>query len=87
MWFNCTKAARKKLKIVYNSLRRFMFLPWRNGVTEMFVNLVIHSFDEMLRDFVFNFCSRVTELIFSLCSAHSSVYSKLLAWWNSLLHI
>ena len=33
MWFDCTKAAPKKLKIAYNnSLRRFMFLPWRNTV-------------------------------------------------------
>ena len=31
MWFDCTKAALKKLKIAYNnSLRRFMFLPWSN---------------------------------------------------------
>ena len=32
VWFDCTKAALKKLKIVNNnSLRRFMFLPWRNS--------------------------------------------------------
>ena len=56
MWFDCTKAALKKLKIAYNnSLRRFMFLPWRNSATEMFVNLGIHSFDEMLRIFVLAF--------------------------------
>ena len=61
MWFDCTKAALKKLKIAYNnSLRRFMFLPWRNSATEMFANLSIHSFDEMLRIFVFSFRSRVT---------------------------
>ena len=92
MWFDCTKAALKKLKVAYNnSLRRFMFLPWRNSATEMFVNLGIHSFDEMLRIFVFSFRSRVTashnQLICSLCSASCSVYSKLWAWWNSLLHI
>ena len=82
MWFDCTKAALKKLKIAYNnSLRRFMFLSWRNSATEMFANLGIHSFDEMLRIFVFSFCSRVTashnQLIFGLCTAHCSVYSKL----------
>ena len=92
MWFDCTKVALKMLKIVYNnSLRRFVFLPWRNSATEMFVNLRIHSFDEMLRIFVFSFRSRVTashnQLIFGLCSAHCSVYSKLWAWWNSLLLI
>ena len=92
MWFDCTKAATKKLKIAYNnSLRRFMFLPWRNSATEMFVNLGIRSFDEMLRIFVFSFRSMVTaphnQLICSLCSAHCSVHSKLWAWWNSLIHI
>ena len=79
MWFDCTKVALKKLKIAYNnSLRRFMFLPWRHSATEMFANLGIHSFDEMLRIFVFRFCSRVTEshnqLIFGLCSAHTYTY-------------
>ena len=92
MWFDRTKAALKKLKIAHiDSLRRFMFLPWLNSATEMLVNFEIHSFDEMLRMFVFSFRYRVTashnQLIFSLCSAHCSVYSKLWAWWNSLLHI
>ena len=82
MWFDCTKAAPKKLIIAYNnSLRRFMLLPWRNSATDMFVNLGIYSLDEMLRIFVFSFRSRVTashnQLICSLCSAHCSVYSKL----------
>ena len=91
MWFDCTKAALEKLTIAYNnSLRRFMFLPWRNSATEMFANLGIPSFDEILRILVFNFRSRVTashnQLILGLCSAHCSVYLKLWAWWNSLLH-
>ena len=50
MWFDCTKTALKKLKVAYNnSLRRFMGLPWRNSASEMFVNLNIRSFDELLR--------------------------------------
>ena len=56
MWFDCTKTALKKLKTAYNnSLRRFMRLPWRNSASEMFVNLNIYSFDEMLRIFTFGF--------------------------------
>ena len=36
MLFDCAKAALKKLIIAHkNSLRRFMFLPWRNSATEM----------------------------------------------------
>ena len=54
MWFDCTKTALKKLKVAYNnSLRRFMILPWRNSACEMFANLSIPSFDELLRIFVF----------------------------------
>ena len=60
MWLDCTKTALKKLKVAYNnSLRRFMRLPWRNSASEMFVNLNIRSFDEMLRIFTFGFMSRV----------------------------
>ena len=61
MWFDCTKTALKKLKIAYNnSLRGFMRLPWPNSASEMFVNLNIYSFDEMLRIFTFGFMSRVS---------------------------
>ena len=60
MWFDCTKTALKKLKVAYNnSLRRFMILPWRNSASEMFANLGIPSFDELLRIFVFGFRSRI----------------------------
>ena len=49
MWFDCTKTALKKLKVAYNnSLRRFMGLPWHNSASEMFVNLNIKLFGEML---------------------------------------
>ena len=52
MWFDCTNTALKKLKIAYNnSLRLFMRLQWCNSASEMFVNLNIYSFDEMLRIF------------------------------------
>ena len=60
MWFDCTKTALKKLKVAYNnSLRRFMGLTWRNSASEMFVNLNIRSFDDLLRMFVFGFRSRI----------------------------
>ena len=90
MWFDCTKATLKKLKIAYNNdLRRFMFLPWRNSAIEMFVNLGMQSFDEMFRFFAFSFRSRVTashnQLIFSLCSAHCSVYSKTMGMVEQLI--
>ena len=60
MWFDCTKTALKKLKVAYNnSLRRFMGLPWHNSASEMFVNLNIKLFGEMLRCFEYSFRSRI----------------------------
>ena len=49
MWFDCSKTALTKLEVAYNnSLRRFMGLPWHNSASEMFVNLNIKSFGELL---------------------------------------
>ena len=56
IWFDCTKTALKKWKRAYNnSLRRFMGLPSHNSASEMFVNLNIKSFGELLRCFVYVF--------------------------------
>ena len=92
MWLDCTKTVLKKLKVAYNSsLRRFMRLPWRNSAIEMFVNLNIRSFDEMLRIFTFRFMSRVivsnNVLISSIYNSLCRLYSNILSWWDSLLHI
>ena len=92
MWFDCTKTALKKLKVAYNnSLRRFMRLPWRNSASEMFVNLNIRSFDEMLRIFTFGFMSRVIVsnnlLISNIYNSPCRLYSNIWSWWDSLLHI
>ena len=44
------KQLLQKLKVAYNnSSRRFLILPWRNSASEMFANLSIPSFDELLR--------------------------------------
>ena len=60
MWFDCTKTALIKLKEAYNnSLRRFMGLSWHNGASEMFDNLNIKSFGELLQVFVHGFHSRI----------------------------
>ena len=60
MWFDSTKTVLTKLKVAYNnSLRRFMGLPWHNSASEMFVNLNIKSFGELLQVFVHGFRSRI----------------------------
>ena len=60
MWFGSTVTAMRKLKIAYNNgLRRILNLPKYNSASEMFVNLNIPSFDELLRKFVYSFKSRL----------------------------
>ena len=59
MWLDGTM---KKLKIAYNNgLRRLLNLPKYNSASEMFVNLNIPSFNELLRKFVFSFKTRIIE--------------------------
>ena len=60
MWFDITVTAMKKLKIAYNNgLTRLLNLPKYNSTSEMFVNLNILSFGELLRKFVISFKSRI----------------------------
>ena len=55
LWFNSTKTALTKLKIAYNNnLSRLLGLPKCNTASEMFVNLGILSFGELLRKLVFS---------------------------------
>ena len=68
-----------------------MRLPWRNSASEMFVNLNIHSFDEMLRIFTFGFMSRVIVsnnlLISNIYNSSCRLYSNIWSWLDNLLHI
>ena len=53
--------ALTKLKIAYNnSLRRLLGLPKYNSASEMFVNLGILSFGELLRKFVSSLKTRIS---------------------------
>ena len=61
MWFDCTKMALKILKVAYdNSLRHFMKLPCLNSASEMFVDLNIRSFDEILRILHLDLCRELS---------------------------
>ena len=67
MWFVSTVTSMRKLKIAYNNgLRRILNLSKYNSASEMFVNLNIPSFDELLRKFVFSFRSRIQDSANSL---------------------
>ena len=80
------------MKVAYNnSLRHFMRLSCRNSPSEMFVNLNIRSFDEILRIFTFEFMSRAVVsnkvLISNIYNSPCHLYSNVWSWWDSLLHI
>ena len=56
MWHNGTVTAMRKLRIAYNnSLRRLLGISKYNRASEMFVQLNIKSFGELLRKYVFCF--------------------------------
>ena len=67
-----------------------MKLPWSNSASEMFVNLNIRSFDEMLSIFTFGFMSRVivsnNVLISNIYNSPCRLYSNIWTWWHSLMH-
>ena len=72
----------KKIKIAYNnSLRRLLSLPKHNSASEMFVNLNILSFGELLRKFVYSFQSRVIMsdniLLSGIFSSTAPLYSPI----------
>lgn len=90
LWYNCSKTILGKIRVAYNNgLRRFLNLPYRNSASEMFVNLNIPSFNELLRKNVYNFVSRIK-------SSHNSIVKRLVSvvsrssviwnWWFTTLH-
>ena len=59
-WYDSTKAAVKNLKVAYNnSLRKLPGLPCHNSASGMFVNLIVPSFGELLRKYVYSFRNRL----------------------------
>ena len=90
MWFDSTVASMKKLKIAYNNgLRRLLNLPKYSSASEMFVNLNISSFNELLRKFVFSFKTRIIEsdnsLVNGIVTSTISLFSSIWAWWSDIL--
>ena len=81
----------KKLKITYNNgLRRLLNLPKYNSASEMFVNLNIPSFNELLRKFVFSFKTiRIIEsnnsLVNGIVTSTIPLLSSIWAWWSDIL--
>ena len=61
LWYNCTVTAMKRLRIAYNnnSLRRLLGIPKHNSASEMFVQLNIKSFGELMRNNIYSFMNRL----------------------------
>ena len=92
--FNSTKTALTKLKIAYSiaySSCRLLGLPKYISASEMFVNLGILSFGELLRKFVFSLKRRISVFHNSClqCIYNSEIplFSKIWAWWDVILTI
>ena len=81
----------KKIKIAYNnSLSRLLALP-KHSASEIFVNLNILSFGELLRKFVYSFQSRLiisdNILLSGIFNSPTPLYSPIWAWWHTILRI
>ena len=64
MWYSGTVSAMRKLRIAYNiSYRRLLCIPKYNSASEMFVQLIIKSFGELLRICVYCFINRLIIII------------------------
>ena len=92
MWFDSTVTAMKKLKFAYNnSLRRLLNLTKYNSASEMFANLNIPSFSELLRRFEFSFRSRIMNsnnlLVNGIVMSATPLFSKMWARWGDILNI
>ena len=91
-WFNKSKTCLKKLQVCYNnSLRRLLKIPKRSSASEMFVNLNIPAFGELLRKCVFGFCFRldnckINNIIGSIARSSVVYNSKCWQWWYKVLH-
>ena len=91
-WYDSSKRTMKKIKIAYNnSLRRLLALSKHNSASEMFVNLNILSFGELLRKFVYSFQSRLiisdNILLSGIFNSTTPLYSPIWALWHTILGI
>ena len=84
MWFDSTVTSMMKLKIAYNNgLIRILTLLKYNSATEMFVNLNILSFSELLQKLVFSVKTQIIEsdnpLVNGIVTSTISLFSAIWA--------
>ena len=91
IWFDSAVTSMRKLKITYNNgLRRILNLSKYSSASEMFVNLNIPSFDELLRKIVFSFRSRIQDssnsIVNGIVKSSLLLFSKVWAWWSDIFN-
>ena len=89
-WYDSTKAAMENLKVAYNnSLRTLLDLPSHNSASDMFVNLNIPSFEELLRKYVYSFRNRLeiieNSIIRGIYLSQFLLQSGIWVWWRDIL--
>ena len=76
MWYNCTVIAMGKLILSYNNS---LNIPKYNSASEMFVNVNIKSFGELIRNYIHSFMNRLqcpnNLLLSSTCKSTIPLYS------------
>ena len=80
----------KNLKVAYNnSLRRLLVLPGHNSESDMFVNLNIPSFGELLRKYVYSFRNTFETndniIIHAIYLSQFLLQSGIWVWWRDIL--
>ena len=72
-----------------NSLRRLLGISKYNSASEMFVQLNIKSFGELLRKYVFYFINRLTisdnSILVSICDSSVPIFSNIWNWWYDIV--
>ena len=89
-WYDSNKTVTKNLKVAYNnSLRRLLVLPGHNGASDMFVNLNIPSFGELLRKYVYSFRNIFETndniIIHAIYLSQFLLQSGIWVWWRDIL--
>ena len=75
--------------ISYNSFKHLSKIFIQKNDIQMFVNLNIPSFNELLRKFVFSFKTKIIEsdnsLVNGIVTSTISLFSSIWAWWSDIL--
>ena len=86
LWFCSTAASLQQLKVAYNNaLRRLLGIPTYHSAREMFVNLGLPSFPELIRKHINLFVERLesskNHIIFKLVQSVVPLFSNIWKFW------